>query len=147
MSTRNVDCKSRAGNSARARGSVETAKRRRNLLTLGELLATDLRLFLRLRAVDITLTHDVLGYTGRNQTAGESLPIRVPSRAVDHLAGYDVMLLGRVVTDATGGEPEALPAQIAVTFSRDGKIRRMTIAVADPHALTAALRNAAHEAQ
>jgi hypothetical protein len=97
----------------------------RTLMSLSELLQEDILVSLRLRAVEINLMREI-----RSRGIG---------------GGYEVILFGRLATTAMHDDAETLPAQIDVAFGPDGKIRRMTIAVVDPQALTSAIRNTTQE--
>jgi len=103
---------------------------RHELLALNELLADDIRVSLRLRAVDISLISEFHGLGGSCRPA----------------IAAEVVLLGEITTESMR-DGEAVLSEIDVQFSSDGKIRRMTIAVVDPQALTAAIRNALQEAR
>jgi len=105
--------------------SIEDTVPNRTLISLSELLREDIAVSLRLRAVEINLVREVRRSYG--------------------ISGYEVIMFGKLATTATRDASDALPAEIEVAFSPDGNIRRMTIAVADPQALTAAMRNTAHD--
>jgi hypothetical protein len=154
MSTATVDWQLTARELAHAKRVTETTLEGWDLLTWNELLADDVRLQLRLGALQVSRLGNFLGAGGNLEVFGKEQAKEVLqsiygdlrkglSVTTELVSGYDAILLGNLAVRTSDGGIDSLPMGVFMAFDSRGRIREMTIAAVDLQALTDAIRSAA----
>jgi hypothetical protein len=154
MSTIDVDRQLTAQELAHAKRVVETTLEGWELLTWNELLADDVVLTLRLGTLDVGRLGDLRAASGNLDVFGKEQAKEVLQSVYGNLrtglsvttelvSGYDAILLGNLAIRTNDDGTDSVPMGVFLAFDSRGRIREMTIAAVDLHALTDVIRKAA----
>jgi hypothetical protein len=154
MSTANVDRQQTARELAHAKRVVETTLEGWDLLSWNELLADDVRLSLKIGALDVSRMGNLRAASGNLVVVGKEQAKEILKDiygearkgllvTTEVVSGYDAILLGNLAIQTNDGGIDSLPMGVFMTFDSRGKIHEMTIAAVDLQLLTDSIRNAA----